>query len=342
MTVFKEEDNSALAEFGREIVLTLAVPVLVQGYAELVARFRNDHSLENAVKESGIDSALSAEGPEMAALRKDNKELVTAAEKIAERHMTEAVRKQFPDHAVVGEEHGFTPGSDTRWVFDPVDGTSAMIRCALADAFGLPYPAPTPAFGITAGIVRGETAIVGIVVQLIPAAGELRIGDIWIGHSGIATNNGKPVHTTEAAITLKETTLLCTVPQVMFNTAQKWGGFQALMEATESCITDQNCIGFMRLLGNNTHIIYEADLAYHDVAALIPILQGAGLTVTNAEGNPPRFPETAIGTEFSILATPAALHPLALACIRKGVPAENNHFGKHAVIGKGYAQKFSA
>ena len=41
----------------------------------------------------------------MHAFKKGNKELVTTAEKIAEKAMADEVRKTFPGHAIVGEEH---------------------------------------------------------------------------------------------------------------------------------------------------------------------------------------------------------------------------------------------
>ena len=344
MTAPSNRDDAELAGFARHIVLTLAVPALAQGYADLVAKFRNDALLAEAVKQHGIDAALSEESGEMARLRKSNKELVTAAEKIAERRMTDAVLERYPSHAVVGEEHGFTPGSDTRWVFDPVDGTSAMIRCAMTDAFGLPAPVPLPAFGITAGIVRGDEAVIGIVVELTSVGGQLHMGNIWEGSNAGTTCNGQLISPITPPDTLAQATLASTVPQVMFGTAEKWGGFQALAEATRQCITDQNCIGFMHLLSSEKKIdiVYEADLAYHDVAALVPILQAAGITTSNAAGNKLRFPETAIGTEFSILAASALLHKEALTRIRKGVEAGHNSFSARDAAGKGYAQKFSS
>jgi len=334
--------NISLAEFGQTLVFALAVPVLAQGYLDLVKKLRNNPELAKLATEKGVDAILSGDSAEIAGLRKHNKELVTIAEKEAEKTMTDAVKAHFPEHAIIGEELGFQPGNQIRWVFDPVDGTSAMIRTALMEAFGLPISEPVPAFGITVAMVDGDEAVLGIVTQLQPQHNTLFASNAWVGEKGKLTlHNGSAVKLSPLPATLAECGLASTVPQVMFNTPEKWSGYQALMEATGSTIPDQNCIGFMQLLGkSNTHIVYEADLAYHDAAALVPILKGAGITVSDSTGQDLRFPESAIKKEFSVLAAQPALHTQALDCIRKGVPPERNTYINRNKADRGYANKF--
>lgn len=338
------QKNISLAEFGQHIVIELAVPALVQGYSDLVNKLAANQELVQLAKECGIDAVLSGNSGDISALRKQNKELVTVAEKVAESLMAAAVKEHFPEHAIVGEEHGFQPGGNIRWVFDPVDGTSAMIRTAITQAFGLPAQHPLPAFGITAAVVDDDEAVLGIVAELQPINGVLNVANIWIGEKGEPTVlNGKTVAGKTDGNTLASSTIACTVPDVMFHTREKWGGYQALAEATAGCITDQNCIGFMKLMNedNSIDIVYEADLAYHDAAAIIPILNGAGITTSNGNGDALRFPENAITHEFSILAAQPDLHKMALECIKKGVSPERNSFAGGNNINKGYAQKFS-
>ncbi len=333
------------AEFGTDIVIRLAVPVLSLGYSHLVQHLKASHELARMAKEHGIDSALSGDSTSISSLRKGNRELVTSAEKAAESLMTAAVRKQFPDHAIIGEELGFTPGGKTRGVFDPVDGTSAMIKTAMAEAFGMTLASPPPSFGITRAVVDDSQPVLGIVAELRAENGGLSAANIWIGGKGIPTHcNRRPVKPPEVPATLRETTVACTVPQVMFGTPEKWSGWQALTEATAAVVTAQNCVGYMRLLENNSviHIVYEADLAYHDAAALVPILEGAGVTVTDGQGRPPRFPESTRKQEFTLLAAAAALHKQALSTILKGIPPEKNTFSTRAAADNGYATKFPA
>jgi hypothetical protein len=130
----------------------------------------------------------------------------------------------------------------------------------------------------------------------------------------------------------------------MFNSAPKWSGYQALAEATGGRIPDQNCIGFMRILQEDggIDVVYEADLAYHDVAALAPILRGAGVTVTDGAGSSLTFPARAITQEFSVLTAQPAVHAQALERVLAGVAPEANRFSSRGDARRGYAQKFPA
>ncbi len=321
------------------------MPVLAKGYSHLLERLKQDKIIADIVAKEGIDALLSGNNNAISDLRKGNKELVTVAEKEAEQRMTEAVKERFPEHAVIGEECGFHPGNHIRWIFDPVDGTSAMIKTAVAEAYGIELAPPAPSFGITIAVADGDEAILGIVTQLEAAGGTLRAVNTWMGEKGRPTRlNGSAVSLPNAHETLANSGLACTVPQVMFNSREKWSGWQALMEATRACVTGQNCIGFMKLLQKNSgiHIAYESDLAYHDAAALVPILEGAGIKVSDHEGRELHFPETATRQEFTLLAASPSLHAEALLYIKRGVPEARNRFAERNNMNHGYAEKFPA
>ncbi len=331
-----------LPDFAQSLACELALSALSRGYAELVAELRANAALAERARAVGLDALLDAGDPALAALKKDNKELVTQAEKIAERAMTDAVRQRFPTHTVLGEEHGLTKGDATCWVFDPVDGTSAMIRTAMSEAFGLPLPNPAPAFGVTIALVENGKPTLGVVAQLTPTEGGLTISRLFMGGSNIpATCNQLVISLPACPASLAGAQLACTVPEVMFGTREKWSGFQALLDATgKPCLRDQNCVGFMQLLTGEADVAYEADLAYHDAAALIPILETAGITVSDGGGKPLSFAPERIGTEFQVLAAPSALHAQAVAKIAAGVPPEQNRFAPHNGGAQGYANKF--
>ena len=55
---------------------------------------------------------------------------VTIADKRAEELIRARIEKQFPQHAIVGEEFGLkeTVGATHRWIIDPIDGTKAFSR----------------------------------------------------------------------------------------------------------------------------------------------------------------------------------------------------------------------
>lgn len=327
-----------LSEFACDLIVE-AYPILAEGYADLVDSLAANEKLAKLAREMDLDELLDSDDEAIAALKKSNKELVTGFEKEAEKKMRELVEKQFPKHGIVGEEHGYKPGSETRWVFDPVDGTSAMIRFAMADAFDLPQP--DGAFGITIGVVKGDEAVVGVVCELIPQEGELLMVNWWVGEKDEpSSHNGEQVRVAANRTPLQDSAIASTVPEVMFKTKKQWSGFQALAESGLGCATDLNCIGYMLLLDNgDIGAAYEADLAYHDAAALVPILQGAGVTVTDEKGSPLSFGEEKIGTEFRLLAAVPALHKEALAIVKQGVPDSENSF-KPQLVSQGYSTKF--
>jgi fructose-1,6-bisphosphatase/inositol monophosphatase family enzyme len=151
-----------------------------------------------------------------------------------------------------------------------------------------------------------------------------------------------PIALADKSETLSASLIASTVPEIMFATAEKWSGFQALRDAARGCVTDQNCVGFMRLLQPESGIgvVYEADLAYHDAAALVPILEGAGMRVTDSGGHPLSFPKSAIGSEFTLLAAAPSLHRQALSLVQQGVEPEKNSFAGNFGTHQGYAQKF--
>src|SRR3954466_15089224 len=81
------------------------------------------------VLDAGLLAArMRAEG--VSAQRKTSvSDVVTAADRAAERLITERLAKERPDDAVVGEEGTDRPGTSGRtWVIDPVDGTWNFVR----------------------------------------------------------------------------------------------------------------------------------------------------------------------------------------------------------------------
>ena len=53
---------------------------------------------------------------------------VTAADRAAEAAMRTLIRRNFPDHGIVGEEYGNErTDAEYVWVLDPIDGTKSFI-----------------------------------------------------------------------------------------------------------------------------------------------------------------------------------------------------------------------
>src|SRR5215510_13769585 len=106
---------------------------------------------------------------------KPDKSPVTLADRAAKAAIRELIGDRYPDHGVVGEEHGADrPDAEFVWVLDPIDGTKSFIT-------------GRPTFGTLIALMQEGRPLVGIIDH--PALGER-----WVGAVGHPTSmNGSPV-----------------------------------------------------------------------------------------------------------------------------------------------------
>src|SRR5271163_983290 len=116
--------------------------------------------MTNLTKSNSSDSflpAMSATAREAGALLmhyfhqhlkieyKGDADLVTAADRAAEKLIRERILALWPGHDVLGEEQGLSDqGSDYRWYVDPLDGTTNFAHGypVFCVSMGLEYQAP--------------------------------------------------------------------------------------------------------------------------------------------------------------------------------------------------------
>ena len=122
---------------------------------------------------------------------------VTVADREAEAAMRRLIEKHFPDHGILGEEHGSVrAGAEHVWVLDPIDGTKSFIS-------GIPL------FGTLIALTRRGKPVLGIVDQPI-------LDERWVGVVGEPTRlNGTAAHTRPCPA-LAAATLFSTAPESMF------------------------------------------------------------------------------------------------------------------------------
>lgn len=86
-------------------------------------------------------------------------DLVSDADKASEALILGAIRERFPDHAILSEESGASPGpSDYTWVVDPLDGTLNYVH-------GFPF------YSVSIALARAGEPLLGVVYD--PLRGEL-------------------------------------------------------------------------------------------------------------------------------------------------------------------------
>jgi myo-inositol-1(or 4)-monophosphatase len=106
---------------------------------------------------------------------KDDKSFVSKADKESEAAIADIVRKEFPDHGLLGEEGSdVNPNAEYLWVVDPLDGTANFLN-------GIPI------FGVSIGILKAGEPHIGVIYN--PVTNSLYAGERGKG----ATYNGKPI-----------------------------------------------------------------------------------------------------------------------------------------------------
>jgi len=196
---------------------------------------------------------------------------VTAADRAAEQAMRTLIREKFPAHGIIGEEFG-AERSDAEfvWVLDPIDGTKSFIS-------GM------PAWGTLIALTRSGRPVFGMVHQ--PFIGERFSGDgLAAAYRGPAGNRALMVR---PCPTLADAVLYTTSPRLM-NAADR-ATFAKVENAVRLSRYGGDCYSYCMLAAGHVDLVIETELKPHDVAALIPIISGAGGIVTTWKGEAPEL-----------------------------------------------------
>lgn len=194
---------------------------------------------------------------------------VTIADREAETLLRGLAAEAFPDHGLIGEEHGSDrPDAEFVWVFDPIDGTKRFIT-------------GNPLFGTLIALLRGGAPILGVIDM--PALGER-----WIGAAGRQTSVTDRAGTREARVracaALSEAVLTSTSPD-MFKGADAQA-FERVDRAAKLTLYGGDCFNYGSLASGYTDLVIEASLGTYDYVALVPVVEGAGGLITDWTGAP--------------------------------------------------------
>lgn len=195
--------------------------------------------------------------------------LVTEVDTMAEKKVIEVIKAYFPDHSIISEEAGeLTMASPYRWIIDPIDGTVNF-------AHGIPICC------VSIGLSYYDQLILGAVYN--PMLNELFVAEKDKG----ATLNGIPI-----AVSQKED----------FRTACLVTGFpykwpdrgihpirvfeRFIMQGLPVRRLGSAAIDLCWVACGRFDGFWEYNLNPWDIAAGYLIVQEAGGTITNFDGNP--------------------------------------------------------
>ncbi|MBL8545461.1 MAG: histidinol-phosphatase [Hyphomonadaceae bacterium] len=201
--------------------------------------FRAQHSITNKLNDGRFDP-------------------VTEADQAAERAMLALIEREFPDHGALGEEYGERASkSGYQWILDPIDGTRAFIS-------GL------PTWGVLIGLYHEGRPLIGVMDQ--PFTQERYRG--WMDGANATTRSGTHTLKTRACASLHEATFSTTSPDLFEDDeAVAWAAIRGNAKLVRyGC----DCYAYAMIAAGHIDGVLESKLKAFDIAALIPIVTGAG------------------------------------------------------------------
>lgn len=196
---------------------------------------------------------------------------VTIADRDAEAAIRALIETHYPDHGIVGEEHGQKPGSsELYWVLDPIDGTRSFIS-------------GVPLWGTLIALNDGTAPVIGVMDQ--PYLKERYLGRPGSAHF-IRGDKAVRLQTRECA-SLSEAALGCTDPAMFIDKAE-YAAFSEVRSKTRLTRYGADCYFYCLVAAGHADLVIEASLQPYDIQALIPIVEGAGGIVTTWEGGDPQ------------------------------------------------------
>jgi myo-inositol-1(or 4)-monophosphatase len=196
---------------------------------------------------------------------------VTDADEAAERAIRALIEREFPDHAILGEEFG---GELTyegyQWIIDPIDGTRAFI-------------AGLTSWGVLIGLYHDGRPLIGVVDQ--PYLDERYRG--WMDgddRGATCTIRGETRPLKTRACTSLGDAIVSTTDPFLFH-GQEAEAFARVRERAKLTRYGYDCYAYAMLAAGYLDCVIESGLKPFDIAALIPILTGAGGGVCAWDGN---------------------------------------------------------
>lgn len=239
-------------------------------------------------EESGAFIRPHYRQPGLAVDTKADASPVTIADRGAEELMRASIAKKFPTHGIVGEEFG-NERADAEWVWvlDPIDGTKAFVT-------------GVPLWGTLIALLHRGQPVLGCIHQ--PVLRQLMIGD------GVTTTlDGERVRC-RPTTRVKESTLL-TSDTLNLARYQDGPACDRLLVRARLVRTWADCYGYFLLASGYADICLDPIMNPWDIAALVPIVRGAGGVITDWSGG------AAYPAQSTIAAATPALHAEVVAAL---------------------------
>jgi myo-inositol-1(or 4)-monophosphatase len=219
--------------------------------------------------------------------------LVTEADKLAEKVMIDIVHQEYPQHNIVSEEsEPSLSRSGYTWFFDPIDGTNNYY-------FGLPF------FAIAAALARDDEILLGLVYD--PLRREL----FWAEKGKGGFVNDSPISVGQR--TKLETSLIGF--DLGYSVEQRREAFQVArrlgVQMHSLRVMGSAALGLAYVAAGRFDLYFHRFLFPWDLTADILLINEAGGLVTDWEGKPAGIYST------RVIAANQTLHGEFMKLLRK-------------------------
>ncbi len=253
-------------------------------YARVAAR---------AARQAGALLARRVNQPKRVSTKRSRIDLVTDADRAAERLIYKMLRRAAPTIDFFGEEQGQrSHGSSCRWIVDPLDGTNNFVHSL-------------PIFGVSIGLECDGELAVGVIYD--PMRREL----FSAIKGGGAFLNGRRIRVSstprlaESLLSTGFSSRFSKSPQLYLKWFERFQAGSHGVRRIGSTVYCLAAIAAGRLEG-----FYEQDLWPWDIAAGIVIVQEAGGRISGFDGHTPRL------TDGRLVASNGRIHAQMLRVLK--------------------------
>jgi histidinol-phosphatase len=201
--------------------------------------------------------------PDLRIETKSDKTPVTEADRGAEELLRRMISAKYADHGILGEELGaHNANAEFVWVLDPIDGTRS-------------FASGCPLFGTLIALLHHGEPVLGAIHQ--PVLRQLMVGD------GKTTALNSRVVRCRQTTRIEDATFLFTDPQSP-GRYQNGPAFERVLHRARLVRTWGDCYGYLLVAGGWADAMCDPIMNPWDIAALVPVIRGAGGVITDWQG----------------------------------------------------------
>jgi inositol-phosphate phosphatase / L-galactose 1-phosphate phosphatase / histidinol-phosphatase len=188
---------------------------------------------------------------------------VTLADRAAEAAIRAVLEAERPSDGIIGEEYGtIREGASRQWVLDPIDGTRSFV-------------AGRPIFGTLIALMEEGVPVLGVIDQPVTR-------ERWIGAVGQPTTlNGRACQTRKG-LTLADAIAATTSPAAF--TPASFARFERAIPLVGDMVYGGDCYNYALIAAGHIDLVIESGLKLYDLAALVPVVEGAGGRMCDWQG----------------------------------------------------------